>query len=166
MEPNAMSSSPLYSIGQEITFAWNYTGLLATPTALDILATGEVDKATYTLTQNMTFPTETTGAFRWDTRKFQAELKNKEMMTEQYHLIIYDSERGIKPDGEPGYLAPFDLRMGLYKGKDYKSKDEGWFCSSCSAGVGESDRRAIGMAMFMSSMTVVGFTWFVTGSLL
>lgn len=166
LTPAVTLASPLYSMGAEITFSWNYTGLLATPTALNILAAGVDDKATYTLTANMTFPTNGPTEYKWDTRTYISSLQGKELMTEQYDLQIFDSEGSMTSQGEPGYLAPFTMRFGLYKGQPYQSKNDGWFCSSCSAAGGDGERRAIGMALFMSTMTVVGFTWFVTGSLL
>lgn len=159
--PAITMGSQLYKIKDYVTFGWNYTNLQGTPTAIDVLAACSKASNTWTLTQNMTF--ETAGSFTWDTGAYQATAVQSPLLTEEYTLIIYDAESSVSATAEAGYLAPFTgFKFGLYLPKPYQPLGE-WKCSTCSAGVSATDRRALGAALAMSVLTVLSFTWFVTG---
>ena len=152
----------LYKIGDTATWVWNYTNLQATPTALNVLVSCSAVTRTYTLTQNMTFATP--GTFTWDTGDFQNKNKATPLLTNEYTLIIYDSDGGISHIPDPGYLGTFSgFRFGVYEKQSYTPLAEGWSCASCSAAVSDMDKRAIGFALTMCVVTVMSFTWFVTG---
>jgi len=160
--PAITDASQLYKIGGDpITWVWNYTNLLGTPTALDVLATCSVASRTYTLTQNMTFASPAT--FTWDTGAFQSDNVATPLLTEQYNLIIYDADSNPTATAEAGYLGVFNsFKFGLYTPKPYTPLGD-WSCASCSGARGELDQRALGFAMTMCVVTVASFTWFVTG---
>ncbi|KAB5570772.1 hypothetical protein GE09DRAFT_1104668 [Coniochaeta sp. 2T2.1] len=150
----------LYKIGDKVTWGWNYTNLQGTPTAIDVLIS-VASTATFTLTQNMTF--ETPGVYEWDTRQYQDDNVGNPLLTEQYTLVIYDSDGSPTSTAEAGYLAPFSgFKFGMYQPKAATSLAD-WQCPTCSAAFGAGERRALGAAAVMSVVTVLSFTWFVVG---
>ncbi len=162
--PAATAPTQLYKIGDTITWKWNYTNLLGKPTAIDVLASVKSVSRTYTLTQNMTFATQ--GSFTWDTNAYQSQdaIKSIPLPVEQYTLIIFDAESSVSATVDPGYLGTFEgFSFGMYTPQPYTPLASGWQCASCSAAVSDMDRRAIGFALTMCLVTVLSFTWFVTG---
>lgn len=159
--PAATMGTQLYKIGDYVTWGWNYTNLQGPPTAVDVLVSCSKASNTWTLTQNMTFETE--ASYTWDTNKYQKTAIQSPLLTEEYTLVIYDAESSVSATGEAGYLAPFTgFTFGLYAPQAYTPLGE-WKCVTCSAGVSDLDRRAIGAAVAMSVVTVLSFTWFVAG---
>lgn len=152
--------TPLYKIGDVVTWGWNYTNLQGTPTAVDVLVS-VASTATFTLTQNMTFATP--GVYEWDTKQYADDNVGHPLLTEMYTLVIYDADGGPTDTAEAGYLAPFSLfKFGLYAPKAPTSLAD-WHCATCSAALGSAERRAISGAVVMSIFTVLSFTWFVVG---
>lgn len=152
-------ATPLFKISDHVTFAWNYTGLQGTPTALDVLVSCSAAAETWTLTNNMTFDPEPT--FIWDTKE-QANDVEKPLPVELYTLIIKDSDSSITGIADPGYLGAYSgLKFGLYTGQPYENYTE-WVKTYDSAGA-LMERQAIGFAITMSLVTIASFTWFVTG---
>jgi len=160
--PAATAPTQLYKIGSTITWKWNYTNLLGTPTAVDVLATCTAATRLYTLTSNMTFATQ--GSFTWDTNAYTESVKASPLVIDQYTLIIHDSDSSISATADPGYLGTFNqFQFGMYTPQPYTPLASGWQCASCSAAPSDMDRRAIGFALSMCLVTVFSFTWFVTG---
>lgn len=62
--PNALTTK-YYKIQDYITFAWNYTSLSVTPSAIDIMASCSKNQETYTLAMNVSV--QETQSFTWDT---------------------------------------------------------------------------------------------------
>lgn len=164
ISPPTTSAMPLYRIDDTdpITWKWNYTSLQGKPTAIDVLISCSRATATWTLTQNMTFaPTAT---FTWDSNKFQQEQIGNQLPVEQYTLLVYDAAGSFTDSPEPGYLAPYaGFQFGLYTAKPYSDLNQ-WKCITCSAAPGGPlDRQALGFAVSMTLITVLSFTWYVTG---
>ncbi len=164
--PAITDGSTFYKIENPtpITWVWNYTKVQADPTAIDVLVSVSNTnvKATWTLTQNMTFE-EPQATFTWDTLKYQTEHVEKKLITEKYTLVIYDSDGNPTSNAEAGYLAPFNgFQFGLYTTLPYHNLSE-WDCVTCSAASGDLDRKAIGFAVSMSAITILSFTWYVVG---
>ncbi|KAH7001830.1 hypothetical protein EDB80DRAFT_719254 [Ilyonectria destructans] len=152
--------TPLYMIGNFITFGWNYTSLQGTPTAVDVLVSCSTASETWTLTQNMTFKTK--AEFVWDT-SVEATDVNQPLPVELYTLIIKDSDASITDTVDAGYLAAYSgLQFGLYTGKPYTPLSE-WSCVGCNAAPPSIDRHGVTMALTVSVITIASFTWFVTG---
>ncbi|KAK4456007.1 hypothetical protein QBC34DRAFT_6572 [Podospora aff. communis PSN243] len=162
LTPAATAGYQLYKLKHEfVTFGWNYTNLQGTPTAVDVLVSCSKAAQTWTLTQNMTFATP--GSYVWDLDKFQEDNIHSQLPTEQYTLIIHDSDSAITDAPEPGYLAPFTgLVFGLYEPKAPTPLGE-WKCASCSGAMSNMEARALGGVLAMSAITVLSFTWFVGG---
>jgi len=153
-------TTPLVMIGDHVTWAWNYTSLLGKPTAIDVLVSCSVATETWTLTSNMTFATSV--SYVWDT-SIQENNVEDPLLTELYTLIIKDTDASITEPAEPGYLGAYTgYTFGMYEGIKYTPLPE-WHCTGCSAGNSLFDRSSLGLALGMSVVTFVSFTWFVTG---
>lgn len=150
----------LYKISDYITFSWNYTSMLGTPTAVDVLASCSKAQQTWTLTANMTF--ETSVNYVWDTKE-QADSVESPLLTEQYTLIIKDSEAEITSPPEPGYLNVYSgFQFGLYAGQPYTPLAD-WTCAGCSAAPAMLGDGALQLAVTMSLITLFSFTCFIGG---
>ncbi|KAJ4425033.1 hypothetical protein N0V82_000315 [Gnomoniopsis sp. IMI 355080] len=166
--PVTTLTSALYKIGDYVTFKWNYTELTAKPTAVNVIAsasTSSLGASTWTLTSNMTFETE--AAFTWDTAAFQTQAlqDQKPLLVEMYTLYIYDAESAA-PTATAGYgslTGNAALTFGLYTGQPYTPLASGWVCGTCSAALSSNERQALGLLFTMFGVTVLSFTWFVTG---
>lgn len=153
-------ATALYKIGDNIELAWNYTGLQATPTAVDVLVSCSEASETWTLTANMTFETEVN--LIWETED-DADNVEKPLLTEMYTLIIKDVEAEVSDRPEAGYLNAYaGFTFGLYRPAAYTPLSE-WECQTCNAGPGGFDSQALKLAITMAFITVCSFTWFVTG---
>jgi len=160
--PAVTAGYQLYKIGDFVTWGWNYTNLLGTPTAIDLFVKCSKVPQPWTLTQNMSY-TEV-GSYTWDTEKFQSSNVGNPLLTEQYTLVIADADGGISATPDPGYLAPYSgTYFGLYEPQEYHDTGDGWQCASCSGSNSGLDNRAVGVAVAMSAVTVLSFTWFVAG---
>ncbi|KAI1501269.1 hypothetical protein F5X99DRAFT_383345 [Biscogniauxia marginata] len=161
--PATTDGTTLYRIDNTvpITWVWNYTSLQASPSAIDVMISCSTVSATWTLTQNMTF--EPTATFTWDSNKFQESNIASPLVVEQYTLLIIDADSSVSATAEPGYLAPFDgFQFGMYTSRPYEDLGE-WKCATCNAAAGDLDRTALKFAVTMSVITVLSFTWYVTG---
>jgi len=160
--PGVFAGYQLYKLKHEfVTFVWNYTNLQGTPTAVDVKVKCSSASQTWTLTQNMTFATPAT--YIWDVDAFQNANPQSKLPTEQYTLLIHDSEGSMTDAAEPGYLAPFSgLVFGMYEPRAPTPLSE-WKCASCSGAMSEMERRGLGAAVMMALITVFSFTWFVGG---
>ncbi len=160
--PAVTAGTQLYKISDYVTWGWNYTNLQAAPTAIDIYIKCSKVPQPWTLTQNMSYAE--VGSYTWDTDAFQKSNAATPLLTEQYTLVIADSDGGISATAEAGYLAPYSgFMFGMYKKQDYSDTNDGWQCASCSGAMSGLDNRAVGVAVVMSTLTVLSFTWFVVG---
>lgn len=159
--PATSTGTALYRIGETITWAWNYTSLQGTPTAVDVLVSCSVATETWTLTQNMTF--ETTGTYIWDTNSYAQTAVASPLLVEEYTLIIYDADSQISATAEAGYLSVYNqFTFGMYTARPYSDLGE-WKCVTCSAANSNLDNQALRFAIGMATITVLTFTWFVAG---
>ncbi|KAK4250561.1 hypothetical protein C7999DRAFT_38403 [Corynascus novoguineensis] len=160
--PAVTDGFQLYKIGDYVTWKWNYTDVQATPTGVDLYVKCSKVPQPWTLTQNMSYAE--VGTYTWDTDSFQKSNVANPLLTEQYTLVIADADGGISATPEPGYLAPFSgFYFGLYEPKEYHDTNDGWQCASCSGATSGLDNRAVSVAVVMSAVTVLSFTWFVSG---
>lgn len=115
--PNPIAQATYYKAGDYVTFAWNYTSLSVTPSAVDILASCSLNSYTYTIATNMTI-TNATQAVTWDT-SLETGGSNP-LLTATYTLIIYDAEKEISATPSAGYLDTYDqFTFGLYTPQPY-----------------------------------------------
>ncbi|KAG5976225.1 hypothetical protein E4U55_007417 [Claviceps digitariae] len=161
--PNTfLQPSGLYRISDYVTWSWNYTSLLGTPTAIDVIVSCSTASETWTLTSNMSFATNVN--YVWDTKQ-QANDAQNPLGNAMYTLIVKDSAAAITQAPEAGYLGAYTgYTFGMYTGLPY-TPYPGWTCpGSCSSAAGSIfSHQAVGMAIMMSITTVLSFTWFVSG---
>ncbi|RDW89633.1 hypothetical protein BP6252_01665 [Coleophoma cylindrospora] len=161
MTPAATETS-YYKIGEYITFGWNYTSLSATPTAINIMATCTENSQLYTISMNQTV--SGTGSVVWDTGKYQSTAVQNPLLTETYTLIIYDAGSSISATAQAGYLSVFDsYTFGMYTPQPYVPLDQ-FVCATCSGALSSMERAALKMVLGMGLLTVLSFTWFVSGT--
>ncbi|KAK7213476.1 hypothetical protein V2G26_020654 [Clonostachys chloroleuca] len=162
LTPNpTKTASALFKIGDTVTLGWNYTSVKAAPTAIDVLLSCKSKSATWTLTGNMTY--ETKAEYIWDTNK-QANDGSNPLGTDQYTLIVKDSDAQITDSPQPGYLnaASAFFTFGMYTPQAYTPYAD-WKCNACSSAPPTLDLGAVKLAMTMSLITLLSFTWFVVG---
>lgn len=146
-----------------MTFAWNYTSLEATPSAVNIMASCKANDQLYTIAMNQTI-TNATQAITWDTSGYQQTAASDPLLTEKYTLIIYDAAGSISDTAQAGYLAVYNqYSFGMYTPQPYTPLGE-WVCATCSGALSDMERKALGMVIGMSVLTVLSFTWFVGGT--
>lgn len=161
--PAVIDGEQYYKVGDFVTFAWNYTSLLATPSAVNIVATCKANDQLYTIATNQTVG-NSTGAVTWDTGSYQATAVSDPLLTETYTLIIYDAAGSISDTSQPGYLAVYNqYTFGMYTPQAYVPLNE-YKCATCSGALSDMERRALGMVVGMGVLTVLSFTWFVGGT--
>lgn len=97
ISPGAASQTYI-KIGDVVTFVWNYTSVLVTPSRVDVVATN-TDGA-WTITSNMTV--KETGSVTWNTSDQATPLP-----MEKYTFVVYDSEEGATAAPKAGYLSPY-----------------------------------------------------------
>lgn len=148
----------LFKISSTVELAWNYTGLQATPDAIDVLLSCAEVSATWTLTGNWSFEAEPT--YTWAINDQDDETP---LLTEMYTLIIKDTEAEVSDIPEPGKLGSNqNFKFGLYHPQRYVPWDE-FECTGCSGAAGGHDVQAVKLAVTMSFITFLTFTYFVAG---
>lgn len=86
------------------------------------------------------------------------------LLTETYTLIIYDAGSSISATAQAGYLAVYDsYTFGMYTPQPYTPLAD-FQCATCNGALGDMERRALGMMFGMCCLTVLSFTWFVSGT--
>jgi len=124
--PSALASTTYYKIGDNVTFAWNYTSLSVTPSKIDVLVTCSANSATYTLTNNASFAS--TGSVVWDT--FPDETGTAPLLTETYALLVHDAAKDVSAVASAGHLGSYNqFQFGMYIKQSYTprtGKEENW----------------------------------------
>lgn len=159
--PNPIASTQYYKQGDYITFAWNYTSLKATPTAVDILASCSSNQATYTIALNQTIPTGNSSiqTVVWDTGAYVAT-GTIPLPVASYTLIVYDSDSSISATPQAGYLGTYNqFTFGMYTPQPYTPIAD-WVCATCNGAMTSVEKQTYGFLFGMAAVTVVSFTWF------
>ncbi|KAK4493781.1 hypothetical protein PRZ48_014966 [Zasmidium cellare] len=155
--PNAMTSS-YFKINNYITFAWNYTSLSVTPSAIDVLASCSKNQETYTIALNQTISGSTQTVI-WDTGAYQAT-GTVPLLTETYTLIIHDAAKDASSTPMAGYLGTYDqFTFGMYSPQAYTPIAE-WTCATCNSALTSVERQTLVGIFAMAGLTVLSFGWF------
>lgn len=158
--PAPISGSQYYKIGDWLTFAWNYTSLSATPTAIDVLASCSAAQQTYTIAMNQSVGD--TNTVLWDTGSYQ-QSASAQLLTNQYTLIIYDAGSSISATAKAGYFGvQSTFVFGMYQGQSYTPWSD-YNCATCNAAMSSIERQTWGFLFGMVAITIASFTWFATG---
>lgn len=158
ISPPVISGPQYYKVGDNVTFVFGYTNVLATPSAVDVLAIE--GQETWTMAQNHKVANET-GTVVWDSSKTGAA---QPLFNAMYTLAIYDAGSSITDSPKPGYLAPFEqYQFGMYIPQSPVPLPA-FQCATCnSAGLSEMERMALTTVFGMGIITILSFTWFVGG---
>lgn len=161
--PAVINGPQYYRIGTTasqdyVTFAWNYTSLKATPTAVNILASCATNSATYTIAMNQSV-TGHTQAITWDTGKYQ-ETATIPLLVATYTLIIYNADSAVTAMPQAGYLGTFDqYTFGMYTPQPY-TPIEDYVCATCNGAMSSMVTHTLGFMLGMCIVTVLSFSWF------
>ncbi|KAI4143214.1 MAG: hypothetical protein LQ340_007081 [Diploschistes diacapsis] len=157
----AAATTTYYKIGSNITLAWNYTSLLAPPSAIDVVVSNSA--STYTLTQNASIVA--TQTFIWDTKQY--ENQQNRLQNAFYTLAVFDAAAGITAAPEPGRLSPYGInaQMGLYSTQQYTPLASGWICPNCNGAMSIAEAQTLKFVGIMFSITLMTFAWFANGLL-
>lgn len=150
--PGPFAGPQYYKIGEWVTFAWNYTSLSVTPTAIDILATCTANQATYTLAVNQTV--QETGKVLWDTGAYQATASPPLLMA-TYTLMIYDADSSVSASPRAGYLSTQkNFNFAMYMPQKYVPFGE-FKCANCNSATSAFERMTL-KAMLITGGTTIG----------
>lgn len=155
--PNAMTSS-YFKVGNYITFAWNYTSLSVTPSAIDVLASCSMNQQTYTIATNVSVA-EATQEVVWDTGAYQAT-GTVPLLVETYTLIIHDAAKDISATPMAGYLGVYNqFTFGMYTPQPYTPMSD-WVCATCNSAFTAAEKQTLFAIFAMAGITVLSFGWF------
>ncbi|KAF2084961.1 hypothetical protein K490DRAFT_47812 [Saccharata proteae CBS 121410] len=157
LTPAATATSSYYKIGDWVSFAWNYTSLSATPSAVNVIASCSLNDATYTIAENMSV--HQTGMVYWDTSKDKNDL-----VQETYTLVVYNAAHAVTQTAGAGYFgAASAFTFAMYAPQTYTPRSE-WTCVACeSSGITSAEKQTLGFLFAMVGVTIASFTWFVVG---
>ncbi|MCJ1401547.1 hypothetical protein MMC11_004763 [Xylographa trunciseda] len=159
LTPAAIAPASYYKIGDQITFGWNYTSLIVTPTAIDILATCSGCASAYTLSNNASV--KETGSVVWDTSGYATG--TNPLLTESYTLIIHDAAQPTTAAAQAGYLGIYNsFTFGMYAPQPYTGLDN-FVCATCSGALSNMERQTLTFLFGMGMITIMSFTWFAGG---
>jgi hypothetical protein len=172
--PNPFAGEPFYRVEDYITFAWNYTSLSVTPSAIDVLASCSANQATYTIAVNVS--AQETKVI-WDTKNTPDG--QAPFLTEKYTLLIYDAESSVTAAPRPGYLGVFNqLTFGMYTPQPYVEWDSEctfsetsddvtnhsaeFQCANCvkNGALSNSEKMTLKVLLFTSGTTVASLVYF------
>jgi hypothetical protein len=180
--PDVFAGAQYYKVGDWVTFAWNYTSLVNTPSAVNVIATCSAASAEWTIAGNMSFaPSQTVF---WDTNQYKTR-QTPQLVLATYTLLIENAEEAAATGAaRPGELSQVNsFRFGMYPPQEYvpiagelgsqkplelmqettTNNIPDFTCPMCNSALGGSERQALGFMFGMMSLTILSFTWFATG---
>ncbi|KAF8198457.1 hypothetical protein BJ912DRAFT_845493 [Pholiota molesta] len=121
--------------GQAITFGWNFTSVIATPTHLTVSAVCGANGNTYPVGPTDGIIPGTATEVVWDIYSYQMNNPNTPLAQATYTLNIWD-DRGPNAARKPGYLQENSaLQFALYTPQAYTALSSGWSCTTCSGAI-------------------------------
>lgn len=158
--PSVFDGMQYYKInGDPITWSYNFTSLVVTPTAINVEAFCSKTQQYYSIAHNYS-SSETT--VTWDTDKFQSTATNQLVM-ETYTLFMYDAAASRTDIPKPGHLGVFNrLQFALYNPTPYVHLKE-WECPTCSDASSTTLDHGVKILLGTALLTVLSFTWFIRG---
>lgn len=161
--PNTITeATQFYRIEQPVTFAWNYTSLKATPSAVNVLISCSQNSATYTVKTGLPVAANGTQVVTWDTNQYATQTER--LIQASYTLVIYDAAKSVTDTPQAGYLGTYDqFYFGMYYGQQYENNQAlKWVCATCNGNgaMGSMGQVTLGFVFGMAALTVVSFGWF------
>jgi len=158
--PAATDGFSIYKIGDKVTFAWNYTDLIISPTAVDVVASCSAAATDFTIASNLPIKSM---SVTWDTGKFQ-QTGNVRLPVATYTLYVFDSKGSKTDTPQVGRLGPFSgPQFGMYTPQSYTPLKD-FECPTCDPNQASGlDKYALRMMVGMGLIAATSFTWFVAG---
>jgi len=128
-----IQSTSFYKIapGQYITFGWNFTNLVVTPTALTVAAVG-ANGNTYPVGPTDGVIPGNAQSVVWYPYGYQTANPSLPLAQASYTLHVW-ADGGPSAAPTPGYLAPNSgLVFAMYTPQAYTPLSSGWQCAGCS----------------------------------
>ena len=138
IQPASSASQSYYKIasGEDITFKWNFTNVLATPESITVVAYCADNNVEYkvgpTDGSSNTLPGKATQVV-WNPYEWQLQPGQTPFQQATYTLKIFD-ERGTGVALKAGYLTPYTgTKFGMYKPQAYTPFAGEYEIASCRA---------------------------------
>ncbi|BFZ61248.1 hypothetical protein YB2330_002307 [Saitoella coloradoensis] len=119
-----------YMIGDFVTLAWNYTGVLATPRAVNVEAYCSVNSYYYPIATNISYAST---SVIWDSSENPSA---DPLLQASYTLNIFDADSNPTAAPSAGYLYNYGVyKFGMYYGQAYEAAPTtGSLCPTCGIG--------------------------------
>ncbi|PPQ90789.1 hypothetical protein CVT25_012618 [Psilocybe cyanescens] len=154
--PQTATSFYKIAPSQPITFGWNMTAVLVTPTHLTVSAVCD-NGNTYPVGPSDGIIDGTATQVVWDLFAYQTNNPNKPLAQATYTLNIWD-DRGPGAPRRAGYLQQNSaLQFALYTPQPYTALSDGWTCGACNSAMGYASHPAF------ISLFVTFFIMFFSG---
>ncbi|KAF9555538.1 hypothetical protein CPC08DRAFT_711945, partial [Agrocybe pediades] len=129
--PQTATSFYKIAPSQPITFGWNMTSVLVTPTHLTVSAVCD-NGNTYPVGPSDGIIPGTASSVVWDVYAYQTNNPDKPLAQATYTLNIWD-DRGPGQARRGGYMQQNNaLQFALYTPQPYTAIASGWSCAACS----------------------------------
>jgi len=156
-QPAQTAAASYYKIapGELITFGWNYTLLLSTPTHLTMSAFCSDNGNTYPVGPTDGIIPGTATSVVWDPWAYQGAHQDLPLIMGSYTLSVWD-ERGPTATPQPGlFSANAQLHFALYTTQSYQPLASGWQCQGCNAASPNSVARGFPVALIATCLVLL-----------
>ncbi|KIY47314.1 hypothetical protein FISHEDRAFT_66136 [Fistulina hepatica ATCC 64428] len=143
---------------QLVTFGWNFTDVIVTPTSLTVSAVCE-NGYTYAVGPNDGIIEGTATQVVWDIYSYQKAHPSIPLVPATYTLTIWD-DRGPGATRAAGYMSPNDaLTFAIYTPQAYTPLASGWECAGCN------DARSLTLSVMSDNVMACVLTTFLVALL-
>ncbi|PWN95534.1 hypothetical protein FA09DRAFT_332174 [Tilletiopsis washingtonensis] len=153
-DPAQTADASYYKIAQgvAVTFGWNLTSLVITPTSLTVAAVNSAQSNTVTLGVVPGSATAITWS-PWEINEAAARSGGVALAQATYRLQIYD-ERGLGgATNQAGIFNPNEkVQFALYIPQPYTSLADGWVCASCNAAASARAGSATSLSLALAGL--------------
>lgn len=159
-QPPQTGAQSFYKIApsQPITFGWNFTAVIATPTHLTVSAICD-NGNTYPVGPTDGIIPGTATQVVWDVFSYQQANPGNPLAQATYALNIWD-DRGPGSPRQGGFLAPFSgLKFALYTPQPYTPIASGWTCTGCNAAMSSMTAHPLFAALLASFFVMLVTGW-------
>jgi len=161
ISPAITDGFQVYPIGTKITWSYNYTSLIVSPTAINVEAYCERIQEYYTIAQNYSVAERTVV---WDTNEYQSTA-NQAIAQATYTLFMYDSSKSRTDSPEPGKLYVYNsFQFGMYTPRGRIDWNE-YKCDVCSDASSLLQSHSVRVLLGTSFLFAISFAWFVYGAM-
>ncbi|TFK63583.1 hypothetical protein BDN72DRAFT_872269 [Pluteus cervinus] len=159
--PQTATSFYKIAPSQVITFGWNMTSVIATPTHLTVSAVCD-NGNTYPVGPTDGVIAGTATGVTWNPFEWNQAHPELPLVQGNYQLTIWD-DRGPNAARKGGFLVPNSaLKFALYTTQPYTGLSDGWSCTTCSGALGSAATHPVVvgsvvmmMVMFLSGWSVI-----------